>query len=595
VAPLPLLLLGLRRLARAEARGTAIVVASLLLMVTSGHPETLLHAVAAAGLYFLWELARVSRRDAWRAILRSFGAGALTLGLSAVLLLPLAEALPHTWEQHVRTGLAAAHPGRARPWKDVVGRVAFEVSPIGASVGLPRQWNDVIQEASGYCGALFLPLALTGLLGRGRGRWFFTGLGAVALSVSAFTPAADWIAKLPLFDIAINDRLVFVTAFSVCVLAALGANRLLEGEGTAAFLWGSAATCAGLAVLFVRYRMKTAEFGLPDADGRDHFLMQVLPILAAVAALWVWRGAKRPVAILALLGLFLVQRRLEAGWFYPSFPSRAFYPRLTVLDGIPRGEPWRFVSLGYSFIPNIAAMYGLEDVRGYEAMTFRPMFETFPMWCIHQPVWFNRVVDPTRPFFSFLNARWVLSPGNSAHPADWKILGEGQGMRLIENPRALPRAFVPRALFGEPEPVRRLALLGSIQDFGERGVLSEPGAAEWAPNGAAELTIRRYGADRLSLDVDAREPALVATSIPNWPGWRISLGGRSLPIVTYNHGFVAFRVPPGRHRVELRYLPTSVVAGAAISLLSAVAAGLLGWRAGRSASRRYASNSGLHE
>jgi hypothetical protein len=314
--------------------------------------------------------------------------------------------------------------------------------------------------------------------------------------------------------------------------------------------------------------MKTAEFGMPAADGRDHFLMQVLPIVAAAAALLFWRGAKRPVALLALLGFFLVQRRLEAGWFYPSFPSRTVYPHLSVLDAIPRGVPWRFVSLGYSFIPNIAAMYGLEDVRGYEAMTFRPIFETFPMWCFHQPVWFNRVTDPTRPFLSFLGARWVLAPADFAHPAGWKVLGEGEGMRLVENPTALPRAFVPRALFAEPDPAKRLGLLASIQDFGERGVVSEPSGAEWKPNGAAEVTIASYVADRLELDVDARDTALVATSIPNWPGWRISLGSRDLPIATYNHGFVAFRVPPGRHRVELRYLPTSVVAGGAVSLLS---------------------------
>ena len=583
VAPFPLLLLGLRRLARGEARAVGIVAASLLLTITSGHPETLLHGVAAAGLYFLWELSRVGRRAAGRAVLRSLGAGALTLGLSAVLLLPLAEALPHTWEQLVRTGQAAADHEHARPWKEVVARLAFEVSPLGASIGGPRPWNDVMQDSSGYCGALLLPLALTGLCGRGRDRWFFLAVGALALSISAYTPAADWIARLPLFEIAINDRLVFVTAFSVCFLAALGANRLLDGEGRAAFLWGSAATCAGLAVLFVRCRLKSAELGLPDAEGRDHFLMQVLPVLGGVAAVaLLGRGARRRAAVLALLGLLLVQRRLEAGWFTPSVPSRAFSPRLPVLEGIPRREPWRFVSLGYTFIPNIAAMYGLEDVRGYEAMTFRPMLETFPMWCIHQSVWFNRVTDPTRPFLSFLNARWVLSPDAAPVPAGWTVLSEGQGMRLIENPSALPRAFVPGSLLGEPDPARRLALLGSIDDFAARGVLSEPSGSAWTRNGAADVKIVRYAADRLGLEVNAAEPAVVATSIPSWPGWRISLGGRSLPIVAYNHGFVAFRVPAGRHRVELRYLSASVVAGAAISLLSVVAAGLL---ARRSAAR----------
>jgi hypothetical protein len=591
VAPFPLLLLGLRRLARApDGRASAIVVASLLLIVTSGHPETLLHAVAAAGLYFLWELLRVSRSDARRAILHSFAAGAWTLGLSAVLLLPLAEALPHTFEQHVRT--ATASRGRAMPWTDVAARTAFEVSPLGASVGRPRHFDDLISEASGYSGALMLPLALTGFLGRGRDRWFFALLGLLALSVAAYTPAADLLARLPLFDIAINDRLIFATAFSVCALAALGANRLLEGEGAAAFVAGSALTIAGLTVLFIRYRRVTAAFGLPDADGRDHFLMQVVPVLAALAVVVLMPRTRRAVAVVTLVALLLAQRRLEAGWFYPSFPARAVYPPLSVLDAIPRGEPWRFVALGHTLIPNAAALYGLEDIRGYEAMTFRPMFDTFTIWCTHQPIWFNRVSDPEAPFIAFLNARWVLAPSKHDMPSGWNPIAEGQGVKLYENRKVLPRAFVPRSLMAEPDPYRRIAVLASIHDFADQGVVSESAGAGWIPNGDADVAIREYATDRLVLDVRAREDALVATSIPAWPGWRVRLDGQRLPIVTYNHGFVAFRVPEGPHRIELSYRPLSVTLGAAISVASAV----LAWivlrtrRRNRSAVRRPLEN-----
>ena len=332
-------------------------------------------------------------------------------------------------------------------------------------MGLPRQWNDVLPDSSGYAGALLLPLALTGLCGSGRDRWFWAGLGLLALSVAVFTPAADLLARLPLFDIAINDRFIFVTTFSVCVLAAFGANRLLEGRGIGTFMASTMATLVGLGVLFVRYRAKTAEFGLPDADGRDHFLMQVVPLVAAATAVALWARSRPALAALTLVTLLVVERRLEIGRVYPTMPSRAFYPPLSVLDAIPRGEPWRFVSLGFTMIPNAAALYGLEDVRGYEAMTFWPMFDTFPIWCIHQPVWFNRVADATTPFLAFLNARWVLAQTGDVLPAGWDPIAQGQGMKLYENRKALPRAFVPRSVLSEPDPKRRLAVLASIRDF----------------------------------------------------------------------------------------------------------------------------------
>src|SRR5258706_6677642 len=102
-APFPLLLLGLRRLTTEPGRrSVALTVIALLLIGTSGHPETLLHTVAGAGVYFLFELAR-ARESRWRAVVLSLLAGALALGLLAVLLLPLLEALPHTAENLMRT------------------------------------------------------------------------------------------------------------------------------------------------------------------------------------------------------------------------------------------------------------------------------------------------------------------------------------------------------------------------------------------------------------------------------------------------------------------------------------------------------------
>ena len=68
-APLPLLLLGLRRIAREPGvGGAAITVAAALLIAAAGHPETLFHASAGAGLYFLCELAgaRPGRRRGGR-------------------------------------------------------------------------------------------------------------------------------------------------------------------------------------------------------------------------------------------------------------------------------------------------------------------------------------------------------------------------------------------------------------------------------------------------------------------------------------------------------------------------------------------------
>jgi uncharacterized membrane protein YfhO len=54
----------------------------------------------------------------------------------------------------------------------------------------------------------------------------------------------------------------------------------------------------------------------------------------------------------------------------------------------------------------------------------------------------------------------------------------------------------------------------------------------------------------------------------NWPGWRLRVDGRPAATLTFNHAFIGFRVPAGRHEAFLEYHPDSVLAGGAVSLAS---------------------------
>jgi hypothetical protein len=240
---------------------------------------------------------------------------------------------------------------------------------------------------------------------------------------------------------------------------------------------------------------------------------------------------------------------------------------------------------GRALIPNASAVYRLDDVRGYEVMTLRRLRDTYPLWCVEQPVWFNRVDDPTRPFLSFLSVRWLLAESGFEPPAGWPRRAEGAGLRLFENPRALPRAFAPRATRSEPDASRRLELLAGIGDFDERGVVESGPASDWAPNGPARVEMREARGDRMEMEVRAESPAFVATSIPAWPGWRAAVDGTAAATIPYNHAFLAVRVPAGTHRVSMRYRPAGFLYGAAVSAVSLGASLAVLLRRRRSGSR----------
>ena len=620
--PFPLLLLALRRLVREPARRSVVLtVTVLVLIVTAGHPETLLHSVAAGGVYFLFELAFAGPGRRLRPVLLSLVAGGLALGISAVLLLPLVEALPYTAEQLFRSRWYA-HVDKSASVPESLRRSIQDVMPYAFGVSGKGRHAIGFGEPAAYVGAVLLPFALLGLLSRRREKWAILALTFLGLAMWARLPlVTDVVSSLPIFDLGLNERMGFLAAFGISALAALGAQRLEESRGFFPFA-AVFVTVAVILLLYFEVRPTLIRLEMPEDFLRGRLLIQLVP-LALLGGLALLRSRAATVLIVAVV-LLVFERGLEAGRLYPTFPNRAFYPPLPVLDPIPRAAPYRFTSVSFTFVPNISALYELEDVRGYEAMTFQPLTETFPLWCVPQPVWFNRVDDPTTPFLAFLNVRWVLAPERWIPPRGWKLLSEGEGTRLYENPRALARAFVPRKFLEIADEAGQSAALASIADFADQGIVGREiaaGDAGWKENGIADVRIDSYQPQRLALSVDARfcgppgmanggyvagmlarelagavevtlrapaplgtelevregedgartlaldgrEDVIVGTSIPGWPGWKLEIDGRRAQLLGYNRAFLAFGVPAGRHRAVLHYWPDSFSAGLAVS------------------------------
>jgi hypothetical protein len=169
-----------------------------------------------------------------------------------------------------------------------------------------------------------------------------------------------------------------------------------------------------------------------------------------------------------------------------------------------------------------------------------------------------------------LNVRWVYAPPGFRRPSGWPVVYRGPEGALLENPKVLPRAFVPRELAYEPDQQRRRTSLAAIPDFAARGIVGETPPrtgteGSWSPNGEASVEVTSYLPQLLTLVVDAREAALVGTSVTAWTGWKLTIDGRRAKLLSYNHAFLGFRVPPGRHTAVLRYWPDSFAAGLAVS------------------------------
>ena len=560
---LPLVLLGTHRLAvTPNTGGTSLLTFSLVLLLLSGHPETALHIVFLAGIYGLFVLARTGRwvAFAWRALV----AGTISLLLSAFFILPILEAIPQTLEYQTRKTMARQRIG-AVPWGEAGELMVPNIVPFvhGLPEGpISKNPQDLLLPAS-YSGSLVLALAVFGL-GSSliRERWpmlLFVALGVLA---GAFAPFPSHILRrLPLFNVALNERLILAAAFGLIGLAAIGLDRYLRGARGGELVLLATALLLGVATFLLVEPMKERELPLDFIQIRSALLLVPLLLGAMVVSLFpVRQGAW------LLIGLLLAQRGLEAAGRYPTLPLATFYPETPELRAIPRHGVHRMTAVSHIFIPNISALYGLEDVRGYQAMTHLRWFDTYSAWCEHIPVHFNRVNDLTRPFISFLNVKYALIEKPLGVPEGWRVIHESDQLRVVENTRVLERAFVPRRVRLGPIDLEQMLV---ERDFGERSWIAatKRGAAQPAEieNGPGTVSTSR---DRsgLRITVNMTRPGWVVVSQTSWKGWRAYLDGKRWPIFVANYAFLGIPVPEGEHVVKLLYRPDSFSLGLSISL-----------------------------
>jgi hypothetical protein len=584
VAVFPLVMLAARRIARKPGLSSAgLLTVALTLLLLGGHPESTLHCVAVGVAYGLCEFAvhivrlrpSLRLRAAVRCLAAGLSAGVLALLLTAVDLLPFVDALGQTHEVHQRSD-PSHHVVHSVPWGEAFARMRIMAAPFayGAPIGPRVPSSRFGPWWSPYVGSVLFAPVLFGLWrSRWRGRWLMLALvvGGTLAYVGAPFPN-QLMADLPLFEISINRRLGFVAAFAAVALAALGIEAWMREPRSprlGLLTLGVGALQGGLIALFWT---GMRDSGVDTDFMRVATLLELVPVIAVAVMFLSVRSARLGVALLLLA--ILVQRGVQTAPMNPTYPESVFYPTVPVLEALPRdGEPYRVTRLGTALRPNMAALYELEDVGGYQTMRNRRLFSTYPLWV--GPENHHRhnaqVTDLRRPFLSFLNVRYALAAAKVKAPRKWRVVAADRGAVLYENPAVIGRAFVPdRVRVGVPAS-KVLREMEAQKDFSRVAWIED--AAEGArggrpvkkKNGPGRVRSSR-GARGLQMDVEMDGPGWVVVSQTAWNGWRASTDGRNLPLRFANRAFLAFHLPAGHHVVDLEYLPRSFVIGRALTL-----------------------------
>lgn len=174
-------------------------------------------------------------------------------------------------------------------------------------------------------------------------------------------------------------------------------------------------------------------------------------------------------------------------------------------------------------------------------------------------------------------------------PARWQTMADFDGVLVLRNQRALPRAWLAaeaEAVDGE-QALRRIRGEGTGLFDPRRTALIEadPNDLPTLPGGevasTASARIVEYAANKLAIDTSAPTATVLVVSEIFYPGWVALVDGQPARIVSVDYLLRGLALPAGSHRVEMRYTAPAARSGAIISmctLLVLAALTFVSWR-----------------
>jgi hypothetical protein len=629
---LPLLFLLYDRFAR---RGSFLALAAFAFaaafQLLRGHVQIVFYSWLALGLYALWlaiAAARAKRgAEAARAVAGLAVGLALGFGMSAFLYFPVHE--------YAKLSVRSAGEGSgagfeyATSWSFHPKEMLTFVVPSMFGFGGHTYWGTMpFTDYPNYMGIIPLALALYGARrARGAARAYWIGLAALALMVSFgkhVKPLYELLYQhVPYFNkFRVPVMILVLLQFAVAILAALGLDLALSpargepssarapgqegeraarktpsgsgrGQGDLGAGWMRAAIFAGVGAvgfvvllqLFSSSILATASKARPwmnAAAARQALDMATVDALrggillaAAFAAIAFERRGKltRAAAALLVVGLTAVDLwTVDRKIIDPQLGSRTQYaenfsetPEVTFL----RGDTTEFRVLPLEWNDSRLAAYGIASVLGYHPAKPR-LYQAF----------MDTVGLPNLRVVRLLNVKYVLTDGYYPDTTGGVVLRHDGTVKVYEIQGATPRAYVVHRVRPVRDPSTALAFLRAGEFFDPRSeaVWSDPPPypALTQPSVPDSVTRIRYDLNGSEYLVATAAPGLFVQADQFDPDWSAAVDGKPAQIHRVNYLMRGIVLPPGVHRVRLRYMPAALAAGIKVSVASVVLALLLG-------------------
>lgn len=471
--------------------------------------------------------------------------------------------------------IAAQKEGWYLPPQHLIQFIAPDFFGNPATLNYWGVWN--YGEFLGYVSILPLVLALFALFYRYDRKTLFFG-SIFFLSLIFALPT--WFAKIP-FELKIPllstsqpTRLLFLTDFSLAVLAALGLDFFMKLHRKIKIIYPMLFILLGFILLwsfiFITPYL-SLHISIQDLTTAKHnlYLPTIIYFLTAAIFLLILfirnkKFQKYFLIIFICVTIFDLFR--FAYKFTPFTDPKYLFPDTLSIYLIRKISGYSRIMTTDSRIlpPNFSAMYFLQSIDGYDPLYLRRYGELIAAMernkpDINLPFGFNRIITPHNyksKIASLLGVKYILSLDDLSSPNLQKVFHEGQ-TKIYENLKAFDRVFFTTNILsvtGKQEAINAM--------FDEKIDLKHVAIVEgWdktktkynSDNAKAEINL--YKSDEVIINTSNSDEGLLLLTDTFYPAWHAKICSKyytncyETKIYRTDYNFRGVIVPPGKHSV----------------------------------------------
>jgi O-antigen/teichoic acid export membrane protein len=310
-------------------------------------------------------------------------------------------------------------------------------------------------------------------------------------------------------------------------------------------------------------------------EARNIAIFALLLMAASALLLLARRFAARAWWAILVIGLLAVDLNLAWVGFNPSVDPKLLQVQPEAIKFLQQDTSlWRFTTYDPAgqkpLNANAAWTYHLQDIRGYDSIIPKQYVDYMNLIEPQGELPYNRIAPLSQPasldspLLDLLNVKYVLTTiGVTIPTPGFKQVYEGEGLRIYQNERVMPRAFVlPNtaslltnnfAASVQTNDPRKYVMIDASCGITDTGC-TIPRAAAYAP---ANVTV--YKNNEVWVDAQVTQTSWLILADSYYPGWRAfirPLGGtdkdeKEVQVVPANGNFRAVKLEIGDTRSEI--------------------------------------------